>query len=80
MESAGFDSVRYYRANRASQTVMGLDQTFARLHEKCQWRNDLPSPDPFAEFAHGTLAADRSVALLASADADARQWCERAVE
>lgn len=80
IESAGFNSVRYYRANRASQTMMGLDQTFAGLREKYPWRNDLPSPDPFAEFAHGKLMPDKSVALLASADADARQWRERAVD
>ncbi|MBL8297145.1 MAG: S9 family peptidase [Rhodanobacteraceae bacterium] len=80
VESVGFNSVRYYRSNRASQTMMGLDLAFKGLREKYPWRNDLPSPDPFTEFAGSKLTVERSAPLLESADVDAKKWRERTVD
>lgn len=80
IESSGFRSVRYYRSDAAAQAMMELDRTFKGLRDKYPWRNDLPSPDPFAQFAVGKLASDRSAELIASGDADAKKWHERSVD
>lgn len=78
-EAGGLRMVRYYRSNRGLQAVMGLDQSHKGLRVKYEWRNDLPSPDPFIEFAAPRLTPDISSALQASSEADATRWRERSV-
>lgn len=80
VEAGGLRMVRYYRSNRGLQAMMALDQTYKGLRDKYPWHNDLPSPDPFIEFATPRLTSEQSSALLSSSETDARKWRERSVD
>lgn len=63
----------FYRSNRALQAMMAMDSVFPGVRGKYPWRQDLGSPDPFPEFASGRFAPDKTAALMAAADADAKK-------
>lgn len=73
LESRGGLVGTFYRSNRALQAMMAMDSIFPGVRGKYPWRHDVGSPDPFPEFAGGRFTPDKTAALMASADADAKK-------
>ena len=73
LRTSGPFSGTFFRSNRALQAMMALDTNFPGVRGAYAWRNDVGAPDPFAQFAGDKFTPDKTAALLASAEADAKK-------
>lgn len=73
LKASGRYSGTFFRSNRALQAMMALDTNFPGVRGAHPWRSDVGAPDPFAQFAGDKFTPDKTAALLASAEADAKK-------
>lgn len=76
MQPVSWLSAIFGRYNKASLAMMLLDEEHPGVRARYRWRNDVASPDPFPEFFAQQVPADRTAALVQSAQADARKTAE----
>lgn len=80
MQPVSWRSATFGRYNKASLAMMLLDKAHPGVRTRYRWRNDVASPDPFPEFFAQHVPADRTAALVGSADADAKKAGAHAID
>lgn len=73
MQPVAWQTATFGRYNKASLAMTLLDKAHPGVRTRYRWRNDVASPDPFPEFFAQHVAADRTAALVDSAEADAKK-------